>query len=236
MEELPKLSETPPEIINLILDLVIDIKLKKLDFDVLISLLKQWHNKILIRELILELISNIEVIDLSQVTECEKFIIDLIKINETGLAKIFYDLLMYSLDYPSFHIIPLTTKTYEEVYYLKEAINFYLIEECLKYGDIIFERLFKIINQFQLYLYISDEEYNPADRNILDSYIIKILKAAIKLDTNKTFIILFCGYRNNTNVKNHEAKKYLDIVEESFRGISELVKQEIFDIFTEDYR
>jgi hypothetical protein len=101
VNDLLPVNETPKEIINSILDLVIDMKIENLDFDVLIMLLKYGHNKKVVRTLALDLCYtidynidfNINFLDKDSAIKCCSFIIDLIKIDELGLAKVFYDLL-----------------------------------------------------------------------------------------------------------------------------------------------
>lgn len=169
------LLETPWDIKDYILDLAINVKIKELewdnikfgfkriDFENILTLLKKWHNKKAVRSAIVELINqDIDDINLENSPEIKNFIVDLIKIDELGIAKIFYDLLLYWV-----------TTTPEQIL---ENHDF-LIETC-EADEILLERLVKIYNEYLLFEYYSRyDEREP------------ILKFVIKL--NKThFLIL----------------------------------------------
>ena len=88
------LGETPDDVIALILDITIGLKTNDFNFDDLLSLLKNWHNKKLARKLILSLCSKTYILeDKEQIAKCPYFIIELIKIDEIGLAHEFLDLM-----------------------------------------------------------------------------------------------------------------------------------------------
>jgi hypothetical protein len=88
------LGETPDDVIALILDITIGLKTNDFNFDDLLALLKKWHNKKLARELILSLCYKTYILeDKDQIAKCPYFIIELIKIDEIGLAHEFLNLM-----------------------------------------------------------------------------------------------------------------------------------------------
>jgi hypothetical protein len=142
------LSETPDEINDLILNLVLDIRAKTLDFYDAIILLTRWHNKKLVRELILEALNNIEVINEDDLEDWVLFIIDLLDIDEIGLAKKVYDLLIYSHEiyFEDIHVknVDRENVRYEHILFFKDIHND-LIKRCSKY-DIPIDRVLKIFD------------------------------------------------------------------------------------------
>ncbi len=88
------LSVLPSDVSDLILDLTIDLRRKEFNFDFLLSLLKFSHNKKVAREEILFLSYLTHILeDKEQIAKCPYFIIDLIKIDEIGLAYEYYSLI-----------------------------------------------------------------------------------------------------------------------------------------------
>ena len=181
------LAETPSDVIDLILDLAIKFKIDEFDFNKYIELLKKWHNKKIVRELLLEIISNkekargiifsnIDYIDEenSGFSEFKKrrdkkwndfsyFIVDLLELDEIGLAKKFYDILIYLFeDFQENDIIQIDNKPQD-----------FIIEYCI-YND-YYEYLFKLINSYQLYKFLKVRTF----------LISKLQKESIKYDTDK---------------------------------------------------
>lgn len=190
----------PTEIIVLIFDLVIDIKTKNLDFDVLLSLLKVWHNKKLIRELIYSLSYSINVMNKSEIVDCSFFITNLLEINEIGLASVFYNMLRLSI------------KTEDSKF--KSNIHDNIIEDCMDMN--LFDQLFKIIDQNQLYFLYSTRNKNPSIEDFF-------LKTAIKLEKH-IFLVLYCY-----NKKIEPENKYRDIAEDLIKNYNEHEKYKIWD-------
>ena len=177
------LSDTPGDVIELILNLTLDIKTKNLNFDDLLSLLKKWHNKKLARELILEFLNNIEVMTRDELSDCRWFIVDLIEIDEVGLAKKFYDLLIYS-----------HRNFIGDVDELKNDL-WLIYKSC--YGnnsEKMLERLFKIVNHFDFYYFVDNyymrELSAPHIWSSLVNYIIEYTK-------NPTILILYSERMKN---------------------------------------
>ena len=188
MNRLLPVNETPSDIINVILDLVIDIKIENLEFDVLKMLLKQGHNKKLIRDLLFKLLDNDKVINLykmGKLNECKYFIADLIELNELGLAIKFFDLL--DDNYQAAYEYGICKKLHN--YYIDKFID----------DEILFERLFKMLDPMRTFAYFC--------------LILKDLKTkerfvdlAIKYKKD-VFLVLYCYENEDNNVKDL-IKKY----------------------------
>ena len=202
----------PWDVKNLILDLAINVKIKvlewdnikfahkRIDFENLLTLLKKWHNKKAVRSAILELlVQDINHINLENTPELKFFIIDLIKIDELGIAKIFYDLLILHVEMPPELIL---------------ENNDFIIESC-ESDEILLERLVKTTNVYLLYEYYT---------RYLNKEVI-ILKTVIKFE-KIDFLILYDGYINDLiTYEDNVLETLLDLLPISEKIINQYTKE-----------
>ena len=201
------LAETPSDVIDLILDLTIKFKIDNTDFDKYIELLQKWHNKKIVRQLILEktgVIFNVK-INYQLRDKIETFIVELIKLDEIGLAKNYYDLLITTIENSYDHYASLD---------LIEKFHNYLF-----YKFNVQENIFKIANQYYLFSYYrTNDEYEKEDD--------EIFKMAIK-----TKSIIFLILRCHTVIMSNYSLHLIELAEEIIKPYNKDERNKINDKF-----
>ena len=181
-----------PEINNLILNTLYDIE--KTDKSILlyiqagynndiINLLRTHHNKQMIRELILnnmeEIVDNLSITDDNIIS----FIVELIDLNELGLAKKFYD---YIKSLGPDYLEDLDISVFNSIYPQYSESN------------ILQERLFKIIPSSELFHIFKDKVNKIKNVNYkLGFFYVPFLEIAINLEKIDLIILLMDFFKEN---------------------------------------